>query len=28
LIAPAALRSARKGAGDFGQAIKAAVEAR
>jgi uncharacterized protein YndB with AHSA1/START domain len=27
LIAPLALRSARKGAGDFGKAIKAAVEA-
>ena len=27
LIAPMALRSARKGAGDFGKAIKAAVEA-
>jgi hypothetical protein len=27
LIAPLALRSARKGAGDFGHAIKRAVEA-
>ena len=27
LIAPLALRSARKGADDFGQSIKAAVEA-
>jgi uncharacterized protein YndB with AHSA1/START domain len=27
LIAPLAVRAARKGAGDFGQAIKAAVEA-
>ena len=27
LIAPLALRAARKGADDFGQAIKAAVEA-